>query len=97
MLSSLGPDDRFNLARCDVDCQWVFNEPIGPEAENVAKATEVLADRASLGSLVSLRCEAHQEEAGAGRFLCTARTLKDKRRGPGWTYTEVRRGPAGLR
>jgi len=59
--------------------------------------TEKAADRVSLGSLVSLRCEARREEAGTGRFLCTARALKDKRRGPGWTYTEVRRGPAGLR
>lgn len=59
--------------------------------------TEKAADRASLGSLVSLRCEAHREAADGGRFLCTARALKDKRRGPGWTYTEVRRGPAGLR
>jgi len=59
--------------------------------------TEKAADRASLGSLVSLRCEADRKEAGSGRFLCTARALKDKRRGPGWTYTEVRRGPVGLR
>jgi len=63
----------------------------------VVFVTEKAADRASLGSLVSLRCEAHQEKAGIDRFLCTARALKDKRRGPGWTYTEVRRGPAGLR
>jgi recombination protein RecA len=63
----------------------------------VVFVTEKAADRASLGSLVSLRCEADRREAGAGRFLCTARALKDKRRGPGWTYTEVRRGPAGLR
>lgn len=63
----------------------------------VVFVTEKAADHASLGSLVSLRCEAHLEEAGSGRFLCTARALKDKRRGPGWTYTEVRRGPAGLR
>jgi recombination protein RecA len=63
----------------------------------VVFVTEKAADRASLGSLVSLRCEARREEAGAGRFLCTARALKDKRRGPGWTYTEVRHGPAGLR
>jgi len=59
--------------------------------------TEKSVERASLGSLVSLRCEASREEAGAGRYLCTARALKDKRRGPGWTHTEVRRGPAGLR
>jgi recombination protein RecA len=63
----------------------------------VVFVTEKTADRASLGSLVSLRCEAHREAAGAGRFLCTARALKDKRRGPGWTYTEVHCGPAGLR
>ncbi len=63
----------------------------------VVFVTEKAADRASMGSLVSLRCEAQREAAGAGRFLCTARALKDKRRGPGWTYTEVRRGPAGLR
>jgi len=63
----------------------------------VVFVTEKAADRASLGSLVSLRCEADRKEEGTGRFLCTARALKDKRRGPGWTYTEVRRGPAGLR
>jgi recombination protein RecA len=63
----------------------------------VVFVTEKAAHRASMGSLVSLRCEAHREAAGAGRFLCTARALKDKRRGPGWTYTEVRCGPAGLR
>lgn len=63
----------------------------------VVVVTEKAADRASLGSLVSLRCEADREKGGTGRFLCTARALKDKRRGPGWTYTEVRRGPAGLR
>lgn len=63
----------------------------------VVFVTEKAADRASLGSLISLRCEAHREAAGGGRFLCTARALKDKRRGPGWTYAEVRRGPAGLR
>lgn len=63
----------------------------------VVFVTEKAADRASLGSLVSLRCEAHRAAAGNGRFLCTARALKDKRRGPGWTYTEVRCGPAGLR
>ena len=63
----------------------------------VVFVTEKAADRASLGSFVSLRCEARREAVGAGRFLCTARALKDKRRGPGWTYTEVRCGPAGLR
>lgn len=58
-------------------------------------------DAPSLGSLVSLRAEALREqtdesENGVSRFACTARMLKDKRRGPGWTHTEVCRGPDGL-
>jgi len=62
----------------------------------------------SLGSLVSLRCQAgaaraELQPAGAGEggprpgFACALRALKDKRRAPGWTYQEACRGPAGLR
>jgi hypothetical protein len=51
----------------------------------------------ALGSLVSLRCAAERQEAAAGRFLCVARALKDKRYGPGWTWSEVQYGPVGLR
>ena len=64
---------------------------------------------ASLGSLVSLRAEAGQAAAadpgpagedarrfGVGDFTCTARVLKDKRGGPGWSHVEVCRGPDGL-
>lgn len=50
-----------------------------------------------LGSLVSLRCAAERQEAAPGRFLCVARALKDKRYGPGWTWSEVQYGPVGLR
>jgi recombination protein RecA len=50
-----------------------------------------------LGSLVSLRCASERQEAGPGRFLCVARALKDKRSGPGWTWSEVQYGPVGLR
>ncbi len=59
--------------------------------------TEKPADAPSLSSLISLRCEASRQAAGADRFLCLVRSLKDKRRGPGWTAAEVRRGPLGLR
>ena len=57
--------------------------------------TEKADDSASLGSLVSLRAEAlrmreHDE------FAVSVRVLKDKRRGPGWTQSFKRRGPAGL-
>lgn len=58
--------------------------------------TEKATDAASLGSLVSLRVEALRQRGDDG-FLCTVRAVKDKRRGPGWTYPEVLHAPAGLR
>jgi recombination protein RecA len=51
----------------------------------------------SLGPLVSLRCEGTRQAAAGGRFACVVRAIKDKRRGPGWSSSEVRRGPVGLR
>jgi recombination protein RecA len=59
--------------------------------------TDKPAEEPSLGSLVALRCEAQRQPAGEGSFLCVARALKDKCRGPGWSWSEVRRGPLGLR
>ncbi len=54
-------------------------------------------DDASLGSLVSLRGQAVRRRSRDGRrFTCRLTTLKDKRRGPGWTWQEVRHGPDGL-
>ncbi len=56
----------------------------------------------SLGSLVSLRATTRLElqriagEAGL-RFRATLVALKDKRRAPGWSDSEVFRGPRGLR
>jgi recombination protein RecA len=60
--------------------------------------TEKANDTASLGSLVSLRAEALRARGGpaTGEFAVTVRVIKDKRRGPGWTQTLKRRGPAGL-
>lgn len=53
-------------------------------------------DGGSLGSLVSLRAEASREPLGPGRFRCRVDVVKDKRRGPGWSWQEVWRGPEGL-
>jgi recombination protein RecA len=66
--------------------------------------TEKPDEAPSLGSLVSLRAEALRLcaaerglEGGYERsYDVTLRVLKDKRRGPGWTRTVKRRGPAGL-
>ena len=52
ILSSLGPKDRFNLAVCDVDCHWLFEESVQASADNkkaMTKARQWLSDRVSLG------------------------------------------------
>lgn len=58
--------------------------------------TEKEHHRPSLGSLVSLRAQATRTQRAEDRFHCEVQVLKDKRRGPGWTYSEVCRGPDGL-
>jgi len=50
----------------------------------------------SLGSLVSLRVHAERKRVDKNQFACGLRVLKDKRRGPTWTYEELRNGPPGL-
>ena len=63
----------------------------------VVYLTEKERERPSVGSLISIRAEAARARLEHGRFLCEARILKDKRRGPGRRYREVCRAPAGLR
>lgn len=58
--------------------------------------TEKSNKASSLGSLVSLRGEARIRRLDEDRFACELRVLKDKHRGPGWSHTEVCRGPDGL-
>ncbi|CAN5728747.1 hypothetical protein BH11MYX3_BH11MYX3_32000 [soil metagenome] len=60
--------------------------------------TDKPPDAGSLGSLVSLRAEAMRLRGAPtdGGFEVTLRTLKDKRRGPGWSSRRKARGPAGL-
>ena len=60
--------------------------------------TDKTAETASLGSLVSLRADAVRgREREGGGFGVTVRALKDKQRGPGWSWRALRVGPAGLR
>lgn len=59
--------------------------------------TDKTADTASIGSLVSLRADALRDRDSSGRFHVTVRALKDKQRGPGWTWRALRGAPAGLR
>ncbi len=49
LLASLSPEDRFDIAYCDVDCKW-FNDELVPGSEdNARRAFEWLDDRVSLG------------------------------------------------
>lgn len=52
ILASLGPEDRFNLAVCDVECHWLFEDSVPAGVENekaVMKARQWLKNRVSLG------------------------------------------------
>ena len=49
LLGALGPGDRFNLAACDVDCHWVFDEPVVANKKNLNAARTYLDARVSLG------------------------------------------------
>jgi recombination protein RecA len=51
----------------------------------------------SLSSIVSLRVMASRQKMADSRFRCVLRAVKDKRRAPGWQYSEVFHGPPGLR
>ncbi|NQT36787.1 MAG: hypothetical protein HQ581_04820, partial [Planctomycetes bacterium] len=49
LTGSLTPEDRFNLAACDMDCTWVFDEAVPATDANVDAASQFLAKRAMLG------------------------------------------------
>ena len=50
----------------------------------------------SLGSMVSLRGQTSCRRLEVDRFQYRIEILKDRRHGPGWSHTEVCRGPDGL-
>jgi hypothetical protein len=49
LLAALSPKDTFNLATCDVTCDWAFTHATLADAGNVAAARDFLAKRSSLG------------------------------------------------
>jgi recombination protein RecA len=59
--------------------------------------TRKAEDASSMHSLISLRADARWRRTDAGVYEVGVRVLKDKRSGPGWTHTEICRGPDGLR
>lgn len=61
------------------------------------EAISPVESQGSLGSLISLHVRSERQRIGGDRFRCRLVVLKDKQRGPIWTYTEWCRGAMGLR
>ena len=49
VLSSLGPDDRYRIAACDVGTVWASETALSPSAENLDASNKFLNERVSLG------------------------------------------------
>ena len=49
ILNTLTPKDTFNLAACDVECDWVFPQALPVDQANIDRAWQFLHARASLG------------------------------------------------
>ena len=49
LLAGLSPEDRFNVATCDVDCNWMHEGAVKPTEDSAEKAADWLNQRISLG------------------------------------------------
>ncbi len=94
----------FGLVVVDLGPRAILSPPLQSRLVQLALRHEAAvlcltgagAGQPSLGSLVSLRAVASRRRVGPGRYVCEVTAVKDKRRGPGWRWQEVRRGPDGL-
>ena len=58
--------------------------------------TQKADDVPSVGSLVSLRGSTLSSRNADGRFVCSFKAVKDKRRSPGWVQERIYHGTPGL-
>jgi recombination protein RecA len=94
----------FGVVVLDLGASWEMQIPVQARLAGLAKKhrtallcmTKKRRDAGSIGSLVSLRAEALVKKIGFDKFRWEVRVLKDKRRGPGWSYDEEGRGVEGL-
>ncbi len=49
LLTSLSPQDTFDVATCDKDCRWIFDAATAATEENVKHARKAVRQRRSLG------------------------------------------------
>ena len=100
----LARSGAFGLIVCDLGASAHVPMPLQTRLVGLAQKhdcsilfiTEKRGETSSLGSLVSLRGEARRTSKVDGSFLCSMRTLKDKRAGAGWRHEVDCHGPAGL-
>lgn len=94
----------FAVVILDLGAGWEMRLPVQARLAGLAKKhrtallcmTKKRRDDPSIGSLVSIRGEARARKNGFDKFTWEIRILKDKRRGPGWSYKEESRGVDGL-
>jgi recombination protein RecA len=94
----------FGVVVLDLGTDWEMRLPIQARLVGLAKKnrtallcmTKKRRDDPSIGSLVSIRGEARARKKGFDKFTWEIRILKDKRRGPGWSYEEESCGVEGL-
>jgi recombination protein RecA len=92
----------FGLVVLDLGEDAEIPLPVQVRLSGLAKrhdaALVCLSERVSArGSLASLRAVSARKRVGEGRFACSLRMVKDKRRGWEWECAQVFRGPVGLR
>ena len=94
----------FAVVTLDLGTDWQMQLPVQARLAALAKKnrtallcmTKKRRDAPSIGSLVSIRGEARAQKTGFDKFTWEIHILKDKRRGPGWSYEEESRGVEGL-
>jgi recombination protein RecA len=94
----------FAVVVLDLGSDWEIPLPVQARLTALAKKnrtallcmTKKRRDAPSIGSLVSLRGEARTKKIGFDKFAWEVHILKDKRRGPGWSYEGESRGVEGL-
>ncbi|OPY05606.1 MAG: recombinase A [Syntrophorhabdus sp. PtaB.Bin184] len=100
----LARSGAFGLLIIDLGAKGDVSPPLQSHLAGLARThhmaviflTEKPDDAPSLGSLVSLRGRTLSRRMEAGLFTCTFKTLKDKRRAPGWIREGVYHGTPGL-
>lgn len=103
----LARSGAFGLVVLDLDSRASIPAPLMRRllkwAEQHQTALVCLTERDAAGaddalsSLVSLRATCERRRVDEDRFLCRVEVVRDKRRGPGWSFEEVCSGPPGLR